>query len=195
MQSKVSQTKLDKLMVCMRRDIPNLRIAYKDEPMPTWWLGALMMLVRLVGLIAPRLEEQWFTNYSNGIFNYLLLPSRSTHGDHLDVNVYAILRHEYVHMRDMRRHPVWFPLSYLLVLPTVLTMRAHWELRGYTQQMLVEYECTGDVSDHTLDWIAEKFTGAMYLWMWPFGNRVRSRLKDIRRGILKGEVQGFYPAV
>jgi hypothetical protein len=40
------------------------------------------------------------------------------------------LRHEAVHLRDARRFPVLFELSYLAALPAVFTARAWWEWRG-----------------------------------------------------------------
>lgn len=92
----------------------------------------------------------------------------------------AVLRHERVHLEQFRRHPVWFPVSYLLVAPALVTMRARWELEAYVETMRVELERTGSVSDGTLEWIAGQFTGPAYLFMDVRRRHVRRKLADAR---------------
>lgn len=80
---------------------------------------------------------------------------------------YKVLRHEVVHMEDRKKHGLWFPFSYLFVLPIFWTKRAEWEFKAYVETMKVEYETTGYVRQHTIDWIASLFTSSAYFWMMP----------------------------
>jgi len=98
---------------------------------------------------------------------------------------YEVLRHEAVHISDCVRSGILpFVLSYVLLLPSIVTMRAYWELRGYRETMRVEWERTGDISDDTIIWIAKRFTGSDYLWMLPFPRLVRHLLERSRSRIL-----------
>ncbi len=97
--------------------------------------------------------------------------------------LYRILRHEAVHLRDARRFPVLFELSYVLLLPAGITMRAWWEWRGYAETLRAEAELRGDVSDALLEHVARQFTGPAYLFMCPFPGFVRGRLERLREEI------------
>lgn len=95
-----------------------------------------------------------------------------------------VLRHERVHLEQFRRHPVWFPVSYLLVLPAGVTMRARWEREAYIESMRAELDDTGAISDATLDWIERRFTGPDYLFMDVRRRRVRRKLEEARAALL-----------
>lgn len=90
---------------------------------------------------------------------------------------YKINRHEEKHMEDYKKNPIWFTLSYVLLLPTVFTMRSHWEMNAYKVTLLVNYELHGSIKDETIDWITDYFTGSMYFWMKPFRKVVRKELE------------------
>lgn len=92
---------------------------------------------------------------------------------------YEILRHEYVHLRDARRWPILFELSYLFFpLPFVFTLRAYWEYRAYCETLIVEHERLGYVRASTIDFCIDQFVGSYYLWMCPFPNFVRSKFNN-----------------
>lgn len=103
---------------------------------------------------------------------------------------YRTLRHERVHMRDCWRWGVLpFVISYLLLLPAVLTCRSIWEMRGYAETMRAELEESGALSEATLRHIERQFTGSAYLWMCPFPGlvhrwvrRVASRVRSQHAG-------------
>ena len=124
----------------------------------------------LMKLIYHGLGMRWWcpeflTRYTTVIVSVVYMPVELMHTD----EGYRVLRHERVHMRDCWRTGVLpFALSYLFMLPAVFTLRAHWEMRGYTETMRVELEETGAISDETLDYIEEQFTGPAYFWMCPF---------------------------
>jgi len=98
---------------------------------------------------------------------------------------YEVLRHEAVHIRDCLATGVLpFVLSYVFLLPSVLTFRAFWEYRGYRETMKVELERNGTISDETLEWIVRRFTGPDYLWMFPFPKLIRRLLRRTRARLL-----------
>jgi hypothetical protein len=123
------------------------------------------------------------THYTTVIITVVYMPAELLGSD----EAYATLRHERVHMRDCWRSGVLpFLISYLLLLPAVLTLRSVWEMRGYAETMRVEYEDTGEVSDETLTRIERQFVGPAYLWMCPFPPLVRWWLRRVRRRVVGG---------
>lgn len=192
---RVSQAKVDALLEDMYKHIPGLQIIYKDEAMPTWWLQVLAWFIAVIGVFNPEFKQSWESTISNGIGSkWVLLPSRATHGDFTKYNVYATLRHEYVHLRDQQAGPIWFYLTYLLFpLPIWYTGRAHWECRGYAQNMIVEFEEFGEISQELKDWVKAQFTGTLYLWMWRDKGYVDSRVEEIAQGVSRGVYQGYFP--
>ncbi len=126
---------------------------------------------------------EFMTRYTTVVVSVVYMPVDLFHTD----AGYRVLRHERVHMRDCWRTGVLpFALSYVLLFPTVFTLRAHWEMRGYAETMRVELEDTGAISDETLDYIQEQFTGPSYFWMCPFPGYVRRWLERIRRDLTQG---------
>jgi hypothetical protein len=101
-----------------------------------------------------------------------------------------VLRHEAVHVEQFARHPVWMPVSYLLLLPVGITMRARWELEAYVESMRAELERTGDISDATIEHIVGLFTGPAYVFMDVRARRVRARLEAARATLRSGHGAG-----
>jgi hypothetical protein len=90
-----------------------------------------------------------------------------------------MLRHEMVHVRDEHKWHVLYILSYLLILPTVFTMRAFWEWRGYKETLrsvheeYVHYKIDQPeyytyIMDYYCQWVASQFSGFGYFFMFPF---------------------------
>ena len=85
----------------------------------------------------------------------------------------SILRHERVHMRQARRYTgLLFSLAYLLLpLPVgVAYCRAKFEMEAYEESIRARFEHFGraGLSAEFREEILSQFTGAAYLWMWPF---------------------------
>lgn len=191
--SRVSEEKVEKLKAEMDKHVPNWEIVFKqDDKWPTWWLQALKWLFQAIGFIAPQVEKLLMEDFAQTVFHYILVPWSREEFDMQKEHIYSTMRHEYIHMRDFKRFHVLFVLSYILP-PAFITFRAYWELRGYTQNMLVEYEEHGEVSDRTVDWIVDTFVGPNYLWMSVFRVIIRKRIEEIRRRIENEEIQGLYP--
>lgn len=192
---KISQTKVDVLMAEINEAIPDVQILYKDEPMPTWWLRALDIFIKIVGIFNKDFYEQWHTHIGNGIGGrWILLPGTPEYRDFSNYHVYSMLRHEYVHLRDQRARPLWFYLTYLILpLPLFFTGRAHWEYRGYAQDVITEYEIFGKITRETREWVINQFTSSLYLWMWSDPNKVEERVDSLIEGVKEGRYAGFYP--
>jgi|AntRauTorckE6833_2_1112554.scaffolds.fasta_scaffold00008_110 hypothetical protein len=194
--SKVPLEKVQELRDFIDREIPDFKVVYKDEPgwhKTNFSTFVAWLFVGFVGFFVASFKKKFNERYSNGLQgNTLVLPSRSTYGDWTDANVYKIVRHEVMHLLDQRKHPIWFPLSFICVLPVIFTMRAYWELRGYTATMVAHYELNGNIPEWMISFIAKKFTGGMYFWMFPFPSKIRSILEKTRDKIYKGDIEGFY---
>ncbi len=146
------------------------RIRYKDES----------GLQRLIGALLRPVNPHYLSRYTTVMFGRVYFPSREWCAFQGPEALYLTLRHEAVHLRDARRFPLLFQLSYLFALPSVFTARAWWEWRGYAETLRATYEVTGCISDAQLDHITRCFTGPDYLWMCPFPRFIRGRLERLR---------------
>jgi hypothetical protein len=129
-----------------------------------------------------RLWNPGFLDHMTTTLAYRVYAPASVRSD--PVHGVRTLRHEAVHLRQFRDHPVWLPLSYALLLPAGITMRARWEMEAYVETMRAELEDTGSVPDSTLDWIEGLFTGPAYLFMDVRRGRVRRRLREARSALM-----------
>lgn len=179
----VTQQDVEELIAWMQMHLPSFEVCYKDESRFQAFLGRILTPV----------NPSYMTHYTTVMFGKVYFPSRQKVQEWGWEQMYTTLRHEFVHLMDAKRFPLWFEFSYLFCLPFVWTMRAFWELRGYTQDMLVEYELTGDVSEQTCTWIVEHFVRSDYGWMLPFPRLVRHLVLNIRKQIVEGTLQGRYP--
>jgi len=151
-------------------------VCYKDES----------RLQRLIGVLLRPFNRAYMTGYTTVMFGRVYFPSRGWRRGRDPREIYCTLRHEAVHLRDARRFPLLFQMSYLFFLPAFLTMRALWEWRGYVETVRAETEVYGSVPDERLDEIADRFAGADYLFMFPFKGLVRRRLTRVRAEITRG---------
>lgn len=198
-QHVVPESKAQALRSHMQSHIEGFEVLYKserDQWPDDWRLDAIKWLVWLVGLIVPAFAERFWTEISNGFGPYLILPDRSW-SDWTDPTVYKVVRHEYIHMIDSRDHPSWWMMLtyFLLPFPTMITGRAYWEYRAYAVFMMAEYEHRGEISDATIQWIADQFTSSLYLWMFPFRSIVVEMLERTARDIEEGKIKGLDPDV
>ncbi len=173
----------------MKAEIPGCRIAFKDDPpqtMPWWhrvahWAGALV-------------AREYHTRYTTVIHKTIYFPAgtRETF-EKRPQRWYSTLRHEFVHLKDFDRFHLLMGASYVLLLPTIWTMRSFWELRGYAQNMMVLNEGTGRVPESEVERLAEIFSSRDYGFMlWP-RSRARRALATLRQEVCSGQLQGPYP--
>ena len=87
-----------------------------------------------------------------------------------------VLVHEGVHVEDWNRWYVLMTISYVLLLPTVFSMRAYWEWRAYKEDLRSTHEQFKhmplpqymQIMNSYCEWIAGVFCGSHYFWMFPF---------------------------
>lgn len=172
-------------------------VYYKDEGYPGLYWKFIGLVVYLYGKINPDFYHRFMTRVTNASSKDILFPSRKTHGDHSVYPVYRILRHELVHIRDAKRFPVWFQLSYtLLPLPLGLAyFRADWEFRAYAQTLIVTYNQEGSIPEDLIQAVIGHFTGHLYFWMWPFKKTMTRKVRVLVKAIEEGNVHGYYPDI
>jgi hypothetical protein len=179
----ISEQDVEALIAWMQTHLPSFAVCYKDES----------RLQRLIAWLLKPINPRYMTLYTTVMFGKVYFPSREIVAEYGWDQVYGTLRHEFVHLMDARRFPVWFEFSYLFLFPAGWTMRAFWELRGYTQNMIVEFEQTGQISPVTCERIADQFVSAAYGWMVPFRASIERDLARLREEILAGRLSGPYP--
>ncbi|MFT5433277.1 MAG: hypothetical protein ACI9OJ_003982 [Myxococcota bacterium] len=153
----------------LRRELPRFEICYKDES----------PLQRVIGKLVWLFNRSYMTNYTTVMFGRVYFPNRKWAERLGPRPVLLTLRHEAVHLRDMKRFPLIFQLTYLFVFPTVFSMRAIWELRAYRESIRAQGELYGSVQQRDIEFIVERFTGADYLFMFPFAGVIRRDLERV----------------
>jgi hypothetical protein len=159
----------DDMVSALKREFRTFRLVPKDRS------PLMKVLYYTLGMFlwCP----DFLTSYTTVLLTRVYMPPGLI-GTHAGVRV---LRHERVHMRDCFRTGVLpFALTYLFLLPAVLTLRSVWEMRAYAETMRVEHEETGAVSEATLSHIERQFTSSAYFWMCPFPCLVRRWVRRVR---------------
>ena len=167
-----------RLEAALAAEIPGFRVAYKNAS----------RLHRAIGRLLRPVNPGYLTDYTTVLGRVVYFPSRQWRERAGPEAVYATLRHEAVHLRDMRRFPVLFQVSYVFLLPAILTFRSLWEYRAYRETLRVHAELRGAIPDALLEHIVRRFTGPDYLFMAPFPPLVRWLLRRTRRRILEGRI-------
>ena len=170
MRAPLSAEDLDAYVRALAVELPGFALCFKDES----------PLQRLIARVVHPFNPTYLTEYTTVMFGRIYLPSRGFLDEMSRESLYGLLRHEAVHLRDARRFPVFFQLSYLLLPPVGPGFRAYWEWRGYRETLRAEYEVWGEVPDALLDRIADRFAGPDYLYMLPLRGWVRARLGRLR---------------
>lgn len=181
MAKRVTEEDVNALVEVMKQNIKGFEICWKAD---SW-------LQRLIGKILSPFNDGYLSGYATTMFGKLYLPEAAKNWS--PATKYKLYRHEFVHLLDNKRFSVIFGMTYLLFLPVILTMRAYWELRGYTQSFIVFYEVDGDITDNDIEWAADQFTSSKYLWMWPFRTSIRNKLWAAKVNIKAGNYKGMYP--
>ncbi len=83
-----------------------------------------------------------------------------------------VLRHEAVHVRDQARWGLLFFITYFL-LPVGPSFRAVWEARAYRETLRCIAAQFPWQRDWAVEWVASRFTGPSYGFMFPFPRTIR----------------------
>lgn len=172
---------LDRLVAHIEACVPGFELRYKamkylDDP----WQRAV------IDRVAPIFAEDFFRNYATTVYPFVYVPSNWAHDYQL---LYRILRHEFIHLMDEQRYGLWFTSSYVAVAPTLITMRAYWERRGYAQTLVEIHERRG-IKQHDIDFVVSQFTSKNYFFMDPWA---KEKIEHLVGRIQNYEIRGLWP--
>lgn len=159
----------------IKSEFPRFQVIEKEK---NFWMKLVFSLT-LMRFWNPNFMESYITV----MFGKVYMPQRFI-GTSIG---YEVLRHELVHLRDAKKWPVLFELSYIFFpLPFIITFRAYWEFRAYCESLTVDAEKYGYVRSSTIEFIITQFTSSYYLWMFPFPNILRNAFTKycLKRGHL-----------
>jgi len=174
--------RLDRVLALARAHRPGLRLVDKAD---SAWMRVSAVLVRP---LMPTFLTQVTTVLGDTV--YTPGPPESIPRDLLA----RILAHELVHQLDQAEHPLWFYVSYGVVLPTWRTWRAHWERRAYGVDLVIAWEGGGEGAlARSLARIEGLFAGPAYGWMWGGRRAAKAYLAPMAAAVRRGELQHSEP--
>ena len=150
-------TKFETLVNTIRTNYRFFKVITKEDSKFMKFLFKIM----LMKYWNPRFME----DYTTVILHNVYMPKRLINTG----SGYAVLRHEYIHIKDAYKTGIIpFFVSYTVLLPFVFTFRAFWEWRAYKESLRVDMETYGAIHESRITQIVKEFTGSQYLWMCPF---------------------------
>jgi hypothetical protein len=168
--------------------IEGMEIRPKDD----WrgWHKIVPAFFFLWGLINESRHRDFYSNYYTTLGNCIYVPVLSFDGFVKNPPI-STIRHERVHYLDDMAHPIFYKLSYVFSKK----WRAHWEKRGYVQNMIVEKERHGYVTAHMKNHVKKKFMrGSIYLInMDPY--KADRMINEMAANVDSGKWSGTYPDV
>jgi hypothetical protein len=158
------------LVAALERELPGFAVCFKTDS----------RLQRAIGRLLRPINRRYLTDYTTVMGGKAWFPSREAFAATHPESLYVTLCHEAVHLHDAARWPVLFQLSYLLLLPAGLTMRAFWEWRAYRESIRLWMALDGTVSDARIEALVNIFSGPEYLYMCLFRRWIRQALRNAR---------------
>lgn len=159
---------LDDLWTDIQATVPGAQLRFKDQSAGQRTIGTL------VGVLGNR---RYTTEFVTVLGRTVWWPNQAAY-ERVPDRTARVLLHEWVHLSDWARQPVWFPLSYAGVLPTVWTWRAHWERRAFNVDI-----CGWKRLGLSQDWVHENlrstFCGPEYGFMQPRPDQIRAWVDQV----------------
>jgi hypothetical protein len=155
----------------MKAEFPAFRLVEKEGDLFSKLIDVALRIVTFGA------QDQYLTHYHTVIFNTLYVPERWQ--DEPDLERVITLRHERVHLRQVRRYgPAAMTFLYIFpFFPLGLAYgRARIEWEAYTETIRATAELQGleaARSPRLREHIVKQFTSGSYGWMWPFPGQVR----------------------
>lgn len=190
-----TQQQVDDLFEEIREHIPDVKIIYKSDEgwyKEHFYLRFIYLFTLFVGIFSKRMKKRFNERIAHGVKNFIILPTRERYSDFKRNYVFEIIWHEYIHLRQHKAHPIWWPLSYTLVAPTVFTFRSRSEKPAYAASMLAQFKTTGEITTAKKEFIARTFSSSLYVWMWPFPKRAKRWVERTAAKIEAGELDKYY---
>jgi hypothetical protein len=147
---------LEALWRDIRATVPGAQLRFKDQSAVQRGVG------RVVGVLGNR---RYTTGFVTVLGRTVWWPDQAAYA-RVPERTARILLHEWVHLSDWARQPLWFPVSYALALPTVWTWRAHWERRAFNVDICA-YKRMGLHRDQVSASLRSTFCGPEYGYMQP----------------------------
>lgn len=160
----MSRSLTDALLEQLACELPGLRLVHKRDSALCRVLDVALRVVTLGR------QPAFMTRYVTTIGRTIYLPEGWERRG--DVDRYATLRHEAVHLRQFRRFGLLgTSLLYLLpILPMGLALgRARLEQQAYAETLRAVAEQRGlDAAEALRAHVVRQFVSGAYGWMWPF---------------------------
>ena len=153
----------DQIIAELKDEFPKFKLVEKKDSL---LMKALNIFLKVITF---GLMKTFMTNFTTTVGYTIYTPSRWNILDRV-----GILKHERVHMRQMRRYGrIWFSLSYtFLWFPTVFAyFRKKYEQEAYETSMLHSAQSYGIkyIEDPKYrERMIARFTTAQYFWTWPW---------------------------
>lgn len=146
-------------------------LAYHSHIQMIWKRESRLM--RCCGKLMGGEQGKFMLLYATTIGNKIYMPKTWWDGA-TEQQRLILLRHEEVHVRQMKKYSVvFFFFLYLFVFfPVGLGyFRAKFEKEAYSETLRARHEYWGEnsISSHQCrNWVIQQFTSSTYGWMWPF---------------------------
>jgi hypothetical protein len=180
----------DEFLAEIKREFPRFRVVPKRGDALSMLIDRALRAVTLGG------QSEYLTRYYTVIFHTLYTPEGWEDTDDMDRVI--TLRHERVHLRQLRRYtaPGMVFLYLLPILPMGLAYgRARIEWEAYTETIRATAELRGlpaARSQALRRHIIKQFTSGAYGWMWPFEAQIE-RWYDEAMIQIETEFSGLRP--
>ena len=177
----------DEFIAEIKAEFPSFRVVSKEGDGFSKLIDVALRVITLGG------QSEYLTRYYTVIFHTLYVPGGWEATD--DVERVITLRHERIHLRQVKRYTrVGMAVLYLVpFFPLGLAYgRARIEWEAYTETIRATAEMRG-LDAARSPWlrkhIVEQFVSGAYGWMWPFRGQV-NRWYDRALAQIEAEISG-----
>lgn len=207
----MSLYKTYKAVESIKEEFPDFKIKYKNEAKG---------LYKLIFWVAMLFNKNFMVKYTTVLFGNVWFPNREFFEED-DHRSYAILSHEYIHMKDKQKLWILFDLLYLFpqslsilsvfsflafidikylfflifvlfLLPFPSIFRRIFEMRAYTMSMFIEYYTYDIIGAETISRIKSKLTNWDYYKISYSDERISEIINDCIKYIKTGKGKSIY---
>jgi len=87
----------------IRKRVPGFRVAFKDAS----------FVQRLLGFVMRPFNHRYMTDFTSTFYPVVWFPTQERYESN-PRNSFVVLAHEYVHLVDTSKRPIWFRVSYVM---------------------------------------------------------------------------------
>jgi hypothetical protein len=116
-------------------------------------------LMKLINFFVKPFNKCFMDYYYTTIFGTIYTPHKN---DKIDG---YMLAHELTHLKDSKKYPILYELSYLFLLPAFFTFRSFWEKRGYKWNVMYYVKRYPLNLDYFRSALGDIFCGSNYFYM------------------------------